>query len=67
MVITGYLETPLGINSIILMVKKVIYNCMKTGTKPAKVQLKNLYYQEKCKLCMKGRKTHFEKEIPFLK
>ena len=63
-------ENALGINSIILLTKKVIYNAMKKEKQPqrpaVKNELNNLYHQEKYRLCMKGRKKQLEKRYSFL-
>ena len=62
---------PLGVNSIILLSKKAIYDCMKKGRKPhiasVKTEMKHLYFQEKYRFCMKRRKKQFENIYFFLK
>ena len=64
-------ENQFGINCIILLTKKVIHNAMKNEKQPqiaaVKNELKNLYYQGKYRLCMKGCKKQFEKRYSFLK
>ena len=69
-IIIGDLENALAINSIILPTKKVIYNAKKKEQKPniinVKHEVKNLYYQEKYRQCIKGRKIQFEKQYNLL-
>ena len=64
-IIMGELEKSICINSIILLTKKGLYNCMKEAKSPhilmVKNETKNFYYQEKYRLCMKGKKQIWEK------
>ena len=59
-------------NSIIILTKKVIlvYNAMKEAKRPhilsVKNETKNVYYQEKYRFCMKGKKYMFEKSYSLL-
>ena len=65
MIILGFHEKPLGTNSIILLRKMVTYNA-KTHAAEVKGEMINLYYQEKYRYCMKGRKIKFENKYSFL-
>ena len=65
--IVGDLENALAINSVILLyTKKTIYNAIEKEQKPhgrdVKNETKNLYYQEKYRYNIKGKKKLFEKE-----
>ena len=64
-IILGDDETPLGINGTLLLAKEVIYNAIKKEKQlhlsAVKDEIKNPYYQEKFRLCMKGHKKQFEK------
>ena len=65
-IIMGELERAICINSIILLTKKILYNCMKETKTPhvlmVKNETKNFYYQEKYRLYMKGKKHQFDKK-----
>ena len=69
-IIMGELERAICINSIILLTKKILYNCMKDAKMPhvlmVKNETKNFYYQEKYRLYMKGKKTQFDKKYSLL-
>ena len=68
--IVGDLKNALAINSIILLTKKVIYNSMKKGKTPhiinVKYEVKNLYFQEKYRYYIKGKKHQFQKQYNLL-
>ena len=69
-IIVGDLENASAINGIILIAKKNIYNCMKTEQKPCILYVKNdtkkFYFQEKCRLYVKGQKKLFDKQYQLL-
>ena len=69
-IIVGDLENASAINSIILIAKKVIYNCMKKEQKPCILYVKNdtkkFYFQEKYRFYIKGRKNLFDKQYQLL-
>ena len=59
-IIMGELEKSVCINTIILLNKKVIYNAMKEVKHlhilAVKNETKNFYFQEKYRLCIKGKR-----------
>ena len=63
----GELEKSVCINTIILLTKKVIYNAMKEVKHPhilaIKNETKNFYFQEKYRLCVKGKRHIFERKF----
>ena len=69
-IIMGEMERVLCINSIILLTKKILYNCMKEAKIPhalmVKNETKNFYYQEKYRLYMKGKRSEFDKKYSLL-
>ena len=66
-IIMGELEKSVCINTIILLTKKVIYNAMKEVKHPhilaIKNETKNFYFQEKYRLCVKGKRHIFERKF----
>ena len=61
-------ENTLGFKSIILLTKRSSITVWKRRNKLAvKTEMKNLYNQEKYRLCMNGHKVQFEKRYSFLK
>ena len=69
-IIMGELEKSVCINTIILLTKKVIYNAMKEVKHPhilaVKNETKNFYFQEKYRLCIKGKRHIFERKYSLL-
>ena len=57
--VMGELEKSICINSIILLTKKLLYNCMKEVKFPhilmVKNETKNFYYQEKYRFCVEDK------------
>ena len=69
-IIVGDLDNASAIDSIILIAKKVIYNCMKKEQKPCILYVRNntkkCYFQEKHRLYVKGQKNLFDKQFQLL-
>ena len=68
-IITGELEKSVCINTIIMLTKKVIYNAMKEvkyHILAVEKETKNFYFQEKYRLCVKGRRHIFERKYSLL-
>ena len=69
-IIVGDLVNASAINSIILIAKKVSYNCMKKEQKLCILYVKNntkkFYFQEKYRLYVKGQKNLFDKQFRLL-
>ena len=69
-IILGDLENANAINTIILMTKKVLYNCMKKEQKPhllnVKNEVKKFYFEEKYRCYLKGKGNFFEKQYNLL-
>ena len=69
-IIVRDLDNASAINSIILIAKKVIYNCMKKEQKPCILYVKNdtkkSYLQKKYRLYVKGQKNIFDKQYKLL-
>ena len=69
-IILGDLENANAINTIILMTKKVLYNCMKKEQRPNMLNVKNevkkFYFEEKYRCYLKGKGNLFEKQFNLL-
>ena len=69
-IILGDLENANAIYTIILMTKKVLYNCMKKEQRPHMLNVKNevkkFYFEEKYRCYLKGKGNLFEKQFNLL-